>query len=244
MSQHHLVEKISNIIYRPCSGLALRHNVKFASKDRDGKRNLYYNEYEYSSSTYVNTNRLISIKLNYSSYLTLEEEGKDWNEKEGVMIGYNDLYYIKKKFRKAATWFDMEDLYLQDGDRIIINSKYSNFKINITNLPGNKLMSIIPGIMVLDGDEEYECASLFINDKEKRFDIMMDRFLALTDILLHFDLYLAGQAVVNYLGRPELGKFKHEFNRSSVFETTRDNVFGKGIINRRQKNGFNSLGDD
>jgi hypothetical protein len=244
MAQHHLVEKITNIIYRPCIGLVLKHNVKFASKDKNGKRNLYYNEYEYSSSTYIDTDKLISIKLNYSSYLTLEEEGKDWNEKEGIMIGYNDLYYIKKNFRKVSNWFDIDDLYLQDGDRIIINSKYKNLKVNITNLPGNKLMSIIPGIMILDNDEEYECATLFINDKDKKFDIMMDRFQALTDILMNFDLYLAGQTIVNYLGRPELGKFKYQFNNSAFAENTRDNVFGKGIIDRRQKNGFDSLGDD
>lgn len=241
MSSHHLVEKISNIIYRPCNNLSLKHNVKLAYKDREGKRNLYYNEYEYSSSTYIDTNKLISIKLNYSSYLTLEEEGKDWNEKEGVMIGYNDLYYIKKNFRKVASWFDIDDLYLQDGDRLIMNSKYKNLKVNITNLPGNKLMTIIPGVMLLDGEEEYECTSLFINDKEKRFDIMMDRFLALTDILTGFDLYLAGQAVVNYLQRPELGKFRHQFNRSSTPFDSKDNVFGKGTFNKRQKNGFDSL---
>jgi hypothetical protein len=245
MSQHHLVEKISNTIYRPCVGLVLKHNVKLASKDKEGKRNLYYNEYEYSSSTYTDTNKLLSIKLNYSSYLTLEEEGKDWNDKEGIMIGYNDLYYIKKNFKQAAKWFDLDDLYLQDADRLIINAKYKNLRVKITNLPGNKLMTIVPGIMLLDKEEEYECASMFINDKDKRFDIMMDRFLALTDILINFDLYIAGQAVVNYLGRPELGRFKYQFNNNqSTQEITRDNVFGKGTINRRQKNGFDSLGDD
>lgn len=242
-SRHDKVEKISNTIYRPCSGLALKHNVKFASKNKEGKRNLYHSEYEYSSSAYIDAPRLVTIKLSYSSYLTLEEEGKDWNDREGIMIGYGDLYYIKRKFKEVERWFtEYTDLYLEDKDRIVMNSKYKGLRVNIRNLPGNKLILIIPGVMQLDDGSDYECACLFMNNKEKRFDIMMDRFLALTDILSGFNLYLAGQEIVNYLGRPDLGEYSHSFNKSgSPKGVSKDSVFSKGVINKRKNNGFNSL---
>lgn len=237
------IEKISNEIYRPSRNFILKHNVKVAHKNREGRRELFHSEYSYSSSQYIDKKYLKMIKLNYLSFLTLEETGKDWTEREVVMITTNNIHLFKKTMKKVKKWFYKEkytNLYYYDEHKILKTSlEFKDLKAVIQ--ASNNTIVFTPTVIEIDG-VYYEGVRMYVNTVDSLCEMTIDKFEALYNIIKNFDLYLAGMELINYLSRPEFDtnnfvaddKF---FKKETSFVESKGNL-NKDIIDKPLKGFF------
>lgn len=187
---------------------SLNHVTKFSSKDKVGNRKGYHTLIIYDNmSNYKNRKISENIKLSFKSYLTLEENNNsDWSSKVNIQINDYTLPTIYKKLKKIKKWFTSkknEDLfYLEDG-KLMLNKEMATDKkfIKIINCGFNNVLKIIPAV-ISDKETRYEGILIFINTDEKYFEMTYTELKTLIYKLKKINLYEAGLAMLNYIGRP------------------------------------------
>ena len=204
-SFYNTIEKITTQVFSINKDFALKHVVRVSHKAPDGKKELFHSEYTYmSQSSYTNAKYLKSIKLNFNSYLTIEEISKEksWQDKESIFITSTNIFKFTKALKKARKWlYKYKDLYYYEDKDLLINKEVAkglNIQLNLNG----KIIVIQPTIIVKD-DMELEGIVIYINKISCPCKITVDKLDALYHILKRFDLYLAGLSIINYVGRPD-----------------------------------------
>lgn len=226
------IEKISSTLFKINKNFTLKHVVKLANRRQDGRRELFHSEYTYlSSTTYTDVKYLKSIKLQFSSYLLLEEtdKDKDWHMRENVIINQIGLPPLKKALKKARKWLRQDDMYFYDGDRLCLNKELKKQKaISI----GGKRLIFTPAILIYD-DKEYEGINIYVNSSNLVLQLTVDKLEALYYIVKKMDLYSAGLTMISYVGRPDFGIYNSnldtEHRDSNEYEYDKKNSSSNGM---------------
>lgn len=236
------IEKISSVLFKINKNFTLKHVVKLANRNQNGKRELFHSEYTYlSAASYTDVKYLKSIKLQFSSYLLLEETDKDkeWNMRENVIINQMGIPHLKKALKKARKWLKKDDMYFYDGDRLCLNKELKKQKAIMV---GGKRIVLTPAIIIYD-DKEYEGINMYINSTNLLIQLTYDKLEALYYIIKKFDLYEAGLTMISYVGRPEFGMYNSDLDTehrgSNEYDFDRKNVSSKGM-DKFMQNTYNS----
>jgi len=204
------VEKVSSDVFRPCMNFVLRHNVQLAHKNKSGERQHYHQEFTYASSKYMDARILKSIRLNFNSYLSLEETGKDWTDKEFVRIDYRHIRYLTKTLKRVLEWFyepEFDKLFAYSDEtkqELVVSLDFKDLQEAIRI--GQTIIRFTPAVIYHDVDC-YEGVMMCVGKSESFGHMTIDSLEAMYHIISNFDLHLAGLAIVNYMGIPEEGKY-------------------------------------
>lgn len=194
------VEKISTEVMR-LGGMVLKHSVKIGTTgfgEEEKHKKGFHKEFIYKTRTYLNKNKLISIKLFFQSYLTLE---KSDNQNAGFFLNAHTLpRFIRVIKRFLNMYYDEEKpLFVKKNGKLIYNG---GSKEKIYTIDAGKLIKLSPYIDIKDDSDE-EIESIMITFPDDSLVISLDDFETFIFNIEKMDLYSLGIAMMNYLGRPD-----------------------------------------
>jgi hypothetical protein len=197
-----VIERITRTVFNPCKGLVIKHQVSFGSKDASQKRKSELYTYSYKSQAYSDITELTSLNLNTSDFVFLERLNKDREvENEKIYISYPHLFKIKRALKDAIKWFyddKYENLFLIKNNELIYNSDFSDERIEIYGLIGNKGIILEPDVVEIE-TQQYEGITMYINSEADYVHMTIDQVEALYDFFMTFNLYNASQLLINYV---------------------------------------------
>ncbi len=232
------VEKVSSDVFRPCRGFILRHTVQVATRNKEGNRDYCHSEFTYMSNKYLDMKYLKSVRLRFNSYLSLEEIGKDWTEKEFVKIDQANIHYFIKTLKRVKKWFKKkkyDNLFVYTDEtrqELMVTLDFKD--LNETVWLGQKVIKFTPAVIHQD-DGCYEGVMMCVGTSESFGYISFDYLEAMYRIVKNFDLHAAGMAAVNYIGIPEEGKYNVDMESEHTMKKNRSFIESKGNLNSLSK---------
>ena len=208
------IDKISDDILTIAPNIVLRFNVAL-SKISSGKRYHYHREYTYSSK--MSPDPLITIKRTFDYYLSFENTTKpDKGDKLFIRIGPSEILLVRKGFDIVNSWFNdkqFEHLYVRNGNKLLITSPVPRFRIH--HLPQNKYIEFSPTIIEKGESEADRKPGINIDfgDGINIINISIERFMGLYYTISCFNMYQSAAILLNYVSRPPTGT--NSFNLSS-----------------------------
>lgn len=206
------IEKLSAVIMRPCNNFVIKHVVKVAKKGMDGKRRYFHNEYTYLGGNYIDKKYLKSMNLDFYSYVIIEEQGKDWTNRETIMLTYVNITIFLNSLKKVTDWFSDEEFddlfYIEDGT-LKFNPEFGNLK-EVVRLGENRTILFKPSVIEDNNGVRYEGVQMCVNTNQAVGFITLDNLMAMKYIFDNFNMYQSGLELINYLGRPEFDEFNHD----------------------------------
>lgn len=228
MEDINIYEKIVDDVFLLGYNTILRFTVKLGSKDKDNKKVGYHTEFAYTTSKYIVNSLGVTVKRNFSYYLSIENISKSPNgDKEFIMIKINDMAHIRERLNKVLKWFNNKNkLYsIKDNKLVLINDCKP---IDITGFFNNKVIRIKPTVCD-NGIKQEIGVRMFLNKPTNFVDIPLDNFVGFVTIMNEFNMYQSALLLLNYLQRPELG-----FNRVD-FDTSINNLKNKPMHEYKTK---------
>ena len=175
------LEKISSDVLR-LGGLLLKHQVKlgnFGYDEADKSRQSYHKEYRYKSSQYSDKSTLISLKLSFSSFLTLEI-GR--NNQANIFLNNGNI-----------------PIFVMKNNRLIHSRGSKDIKYSFESV--NNLIFFSPYIDTNEEGQDIE--SVLITFPDDSIIVTVDILETFLYHIERFDLYNAGLNMISYLGFPE-----------------------------------------
>lgn len=214
---HDDYEKLTDNIYFLGSNTVLRLNVTLANKREDGTRYSFHQEYEYTTSKYMNKNRVVTLRRSFDYYLSIENlKSTPYNEKEFIMILVQDMYHFIEKIKEASKWFidsSYSTLFATNKGKLTVLDRVPPIEIFINN----KCIRLEP--VVIDyADNTIEGVRMFLNSNSNFIDIPVGRFMGLLYLVERINLFESAQLLVNYLGRPDYGTNIYQFKDTTPVE--------------------------
>lgn len=213
------LDKIKSIIFRPCSNICITHITQLASKDKDNNFKYGHAEFIYKTNKYYNRKYVMSINLNFDSYIVIEDISRDWTDDRSVKVGYLQLPILNRYMKKVVKWFEDEkydDLYYIENGELHLNPE---FKLKeVVQLGLNKGIILSPTVIADNDGIQYEGVELIINNKKCIGRITVDNLIAMQDILKSLNLYQLGLTAASYVGRPDFDVY------SNYLSTNDDNM--------------------
>lgn len=249
------LEKITSTVFRPCNTFALKHVVQLSKKNKEGRRQYFHREVTYNSNKYVDKKYLKSISIDFYSYLLLEEQGKDWTDRESIMLYNVNLPNFKNGLREVVSWFQKEeydDLFYTEGGRLKFNPEFGNVKETI-RLGETKSVMFRPTVIEDNFGTLYEGVEMYVNTNIAVGYITIDNLMAMYEIISTFNLYQSSLELINYVQRPDFDKFnydmeddaleQHVTRESNVTQVSKGNNTGelKSEMERKLGGFFNSI---
>lgn len=196
-------DKLSDDVLFLGDDLYLRMNVTLSNKS-DDKRYHFHKEFKYSSK--YSESGLISIKRSYTYYLTLDRKTTPGG---GVMIRAQDMIILREKLNEVATWFTDTTVFGKRGSKLIAKKVKP---VVISGLANGKFLEFDPIVIVYEntGAQSPGVRITMGSVQSAWADIDVERFFALLYTINSFDMYLAAQNLINYLGRPNFGMNMYE----------------------------------
>lgn len=195
--------KIVDVVMPLCTSAFLKMNVSLQYLDANNMSHSYHQEF----NTYDADGRFrSSIRRTYDYYLSIETFGKQM-DREFIRIGLSELYRLRMIMPHILEWFTSPEFvglfaYNQNHELYIDKQVDS---IMVDNLPMGKFISFEP-VVINFNSKSVEGVRMYLNSDNTYIDIPYEmKFIGFADIILHFDLYLAAQNMLNYFGRPEFG---------------------------------------
>lgn len=233
MEQKHLFEyvdydRISDDIYflGGMSRIVLRMNVNLAKKSSDGNRYHFYNEYSYDSK-YKDVGRVLSMRRSYDYYLTLEPLV---DKMSGVMIRPQDMYLLRSNLSRVASWFssDSKVFAIKGGKLRVVEHGLSS---TTSGFPDGRSITFEP--VVMDWENQQSQGTRLTLAKGVYSDISIDRFFGFMYIMNSFDMVQSAQAMLAFMGRPDIGTNRSDFdNAYNTF--SKDTEVPEGIVKERK----------
>lgn len=200
-----LVERFNKVIFRPCKGLILKHQVVFGDKDnRSQKRKSELFRYDFPTDKYSDVTEVSSLTLDTSDFVIFERQTSDREaERDKVYVSYPHIFKIRSGLKRAMQWFyadKYENLFIHENDDIIFNSDFKEERIEMYGLVGNKSIILVPDVVEIE-TQLYEGVTMFLNSQDVYVQMTLDQLEALHDFFQHFDLYLSSVMVSNYVAQ-------------------------------------------
>lgn len=199
-------DKISDDVFILGSNVILRFNVSLSKTTSEGKRYHFYKEYEYPSKAH-HQDTVITVKRSYDYYLSIEnvQKNKSGDDKIFIRIGTQDYCKFKSQVDTAVSWFmdkKFKNLYVKSRGKLSLTSPIPECVIG--GYPQNKFLRFIPAIIDRgEGKDKMEQGvEIDLSDYDNYILINVDRLMSLQFFLSTFNMYMAGQMLVNYLGIP------------------------------------------
>lgn len=199
------LEKVKSIIFKPAFNINIVHNVKVASKNKEGKRQYAHQEFSYKSNNYIDVSIVSNVNVNFESYIEIIDISRDWTDDRSVRVGYIQLPILIKGLKKVTNWFDDEKYdtlyYIEDGD-LKLNPEFNGLRETI-QLGYNRGLIFAPTIIIDNDNVRYEGVEMIINNAKCIGKITVDNLEAMYYIFKNMNLYDMGLNMMSYIGRPE-----------------------------------------
>ena len=197
-------DKICDDVFTIGPNTVLRFNVTLSKITNEGKRYHFYKEFEYSSR--ANT-PLVTIKRTYDYYLSIENvvKNKLTDEKAFIRIGPTEYCIFRKQLEEACSWFtDKKWKHLFSrikGKLILMNPIPDSCQ---AGYPQGKFLSFSPTIINhAEVNEKMEPGvELALGNYQNTVTMNFDRLLGLYYTIQCFNMYVAAQNLIGYLGCP------------------------------------------
>lgn len=201
------IEKITDDIMIIANRVMLRMNVVAAYYNNDNKRYGFHREVEFYSQK-VNKN-LINIKRHFDYYLSIEHT----QTKDFIRIGVTEIYKLQYALEEAYKFFidpKYSNLYVKKDGEMIIYMKVN--PIIIDGLPLDKYLQFEPIVYTNFRGEPERGLRMYLSSQESYCDISLRNLEGFLYTIKNINLYQAGLALINYVGRPELGTNLFSYN--------------------------------
>ena len=191
----------------------LKFNVILGSQNQDGTKKYYHQEYRYNSSKYIDKKAQITLKRNFSYYLSIESRYNDGFNKDFIMIRACDMILVNMQLNRVMLWFSSEefkDLYvLKDG---LLTVQGRPQPVRIDGLAQNKYLIFSPIVMEYNG---CLCEGVRMVLPNSNFiDLTLDKFCELAYLLHGFNMYMAASCLLAYFSHPPLGQNVYSFGQA------------------------------
>jgi hypothetical protein len=209
---HDDIDKIKSDVLPVCQGLVLEHHVKLSTKSESGERVYFHKEYDYQSTAYNGVCRLVSVKLNFKSYLILNEVGKDAMFRESVYINQKYKYKIIRSLNKVIKWLYDDNIFLVKNGKLEVNATN---KKEVCLLFENSKITLIPTL--IDNNKYLtEAIAIRLNESDSIFKLDIDDIAALRFELEQFNFHQSALSAISYLGSPDLGKYNMSISNTNT----------------------------
>ena len=194
------LEKISSDVLR-LGGLLLKHQVKlgnFGYDETDKSRQSYHKEYRYKSNQYSDKSTLISLKLSFSSFLTLEISR---NNQANIFLNNGNIPRFVRVLKEfLSLYYDTENpIFVMRNNRLIHSRGSKDIKYSFESV--NNLIFFSPYIDTNEEGQDIE--SVLITFPDDSIIVTVDVLETFLYHIERFDLYNAGLNMISYLGFPE-----------------------------------------
>lgn len=221
-----IYDKVSDDIFVIGPNAILKFNVSLSKILNDGRRFHFYKEFKYSSKA-IEYPELITIKRSFDYYLSIEnmQKTKDGDTKAFIRIGPNDYFKLKNQIDEVYSWFTdkkFKNLFARDKGKLILTSPIPESVVS--GYPQNKFIRFTPA--VVDYNEGHDVMRPGVEMDLSSYDnyvIMdIDRFMGLHYTISTFNMYLAAQGLVDYMGLPGgMNRFSiQEHHQINIVEDT------------------------
>lgn len=196
-------DKVTDDVFILGPNVVLRFNVSLSKITPEGKRYHFYKEFEYPSKAHDGST-LVVIKRSYDYYLSIENVQKDRSgDKVFIRIGTQDFYRFKCQIDKAVSWFtdpQYQGLYVKSHGKLTLTGNIPESLVG--GYPQGKFIRIVPTVIDKgEGKDRLEQGvEVDLSDYENYVLINLDKLFNLQFFLSTFNMYMAGQNLVNYLG--------------------------------------------
>lgn len=214
---HDDYEKLTDNIYFLGNNTVLRLNVILASKREDNTRYSFHQEYEYTTSKYMNKNRVVTLRRSFDYYLSIENlKATPYNDKEFIMVRIQDMCHFIGKIQQASKWFldpSFRTLFATSKGKLTVLDRVPPIEMFING----KCLRLEP-VIIDYADNTIEGVRMFLNSETNYIDISLDRFMGLLYLVERINLFESAQLLVNYLGRPDYGTNTYQFRDTTPVE--------------------------
>lgn len=200
-----IVDKFNKIVFRPCKGLVIKHQVVFGDKDiRSQKRKSELFQYEYATDKYSDVTEVSNITLDTSDFIVFERtSGNREVDSEQVYVSYPHLFKVRSGLKKAMRWFyddEYENIYIHSDNDIVFNSDFAKERVEMYGLVKNKTIVLRPTVVEIE-DQLYEGVTMHLNSMDVYVEMTLDQLESIYDFFQYFDLYLSSIMVADYVSR-------------------------------------------
>ena len=203
-------------------------NVLLSRKNQmNGNREYFHREYAYPSK-YHDYPKVITIRRSFYYYISIDK--LDMKDKS-IIIRMQDMIILKMRLKEISNWFFGDTFGIKNNQLIVAKKKTP---IIIDNLAMNKYLKFEPLVLINDNTGVSSPGlRITISDENAFTDISDDAFFAFYYLMDTFNMFLAAQNMVNYLGRPEMGTNLMEFEEERIPET-QDEISDPSTGKKRQ----------
>ena len=197
-------DKISDDVYSLGPNVVLRFNVSLSKISMDNKRYHFYKEFEYNTRA-QGIPSLVTVKRTFDYYLSIEnvQKDKETDDKAFIRIGPYDYYKFKGQLDSVYEWFTgkkYKGLFAKDKGKIIMTNPIPDSTVG--GYPQNKFIRFLPTIVDKgEGmDKMQPGVQMDLSNYNNSVVMTFERFMGLYYTICNFNMYLAAQNLVGYLG--------------------------------------------
>jgi hypothetical protein len=230
-------DKISDDVYVLGPNTILRFSVAL-SKIANEKRYHFYKEFEYSSRA-QDYPKLLSIKRSFDYYLSLEniQKNKATDEKAFIRIGPTEVYKFVNQLEQVQEWFTAKKykgLFSTVKGKLVLTNPTP--ECTLGGYPQNKFLRFIPTIIDKgEGKNSMEPGvELALSSYDNYVVMDVNRMMGLYYTVKNFNMYIAAQNLVGYIGFPS-GMNRIEMGNSAnykLFEAEEPKIEITGVNDR------------
>lgn len=201
------VEKLTDDVMMIANRVILRMNVSISYYTNDNKRLYYHREVEYYSNK-ANQN-LINIKRHFDYYLSIEHiQTKDF-----IRIGPSEMFKLQDALEHSYEFFTnpkYKNLYAKKDNDLIMYNRVD--PITIIGLPMDKYLQFEPCIFTNFRGEPERGLRMYLSSQTSYCDISIRSLEGFLYTIKNFNLFQAGQNMINYIPKPDLGTNLYTYN--------------------------------
>jgi hypothetical protein len=197
---HNDYEKISDTVFWLSKEWIMKFVVQLNKYSEKNGRENFYKEFGYQKKG----NFCVSINRDFNYYFLIESVQRDSNGfKYSLMITQQDIYFLQFKLSKAVEWFTGDSsIFAKKGEDIIIPSKVYTERVNLIT---NTYIELEPSVIRFDNGNQIIGVRFYLGNDTVNFFMDVNRFLSFNYFISTFNMYLAAQGLLSYLGRPQNG---------------------------------------
>lgn len=235
---HSQYEKITDDILFLGFNCVMRMNVVLAKRTNEGVRKGYHSEYMYKQKG----DDVITLRRSFDYYISIENIKKTYdNDKEFIRIGNKEFMAYKNMIKQSIMWFTHEkynNVFATKNGKLVMTRSIPDLELK--NLPLNKYLIFECRLIVKGGVVETiePGVRIYLSSSNNYVDINLDVLMSIYSSLEGFNMYIAAQNMINYLGRPDYGTNLMSFDKAIVQEPIEETVTK---VRKRTIPGMNNL---
>ena len=238
-------ERIYDVVMYIGANTFMKFNVSL-SKYNNNTRQPFHKEFEFLDRT--GSQPVVTIRREFDFYLSIENIKPIHDQyKESIRIGIEEITLLKQGLYNAAKWFTdpkYKDLYAMHNNQLIMTRKVDN--IILDYLPFGKYIEFEPIIYSTLNEEMYPGVRMYLSSSDNFVDMFLNRFMGFKYIIDTFNMYMAAQMMLAYIGRPEFGHNMTSYINDTKYPNPQEAII-KTTINRQplcRSQNIESLEDD